>query len=217
MGKSDPIVHKFYSSLIDIEKEYDSVGFFGQPQENSLSSMIRSKKKYFYDIVLGNWNINGFPYVASKDLDLIVCTRCAYFCKDPLRMIHEFKNILKPKGKILVDWGLGDHWRFKDYKVGWVKNGEQEWAYEKENYLWSTVWHDSFVDHPEVKKYLEMIKKHNYEDNLEIIIKREVPCVLDVDSMIKKSLFKKISFDILALWPEDPQLYIALLFEADKQ
>ena len=33
--------------------------------------------------------------------------------------------------EIFLDWGLGDHWRFKNYKVGWFKDGEHEWFYNK--------------------------------------------------------------------------------------
>ena len=40
---------------------------------------------------------------------------------------------------LLADWGLGDHWRYEDFKVGWVKGEEHESFYSDNNFLWSFV------------------------------------------------------------------------------
>ena len=113
MGRSNPHVFNFYLSFLE-NKVYDSVGFFGQDGENDFSRAIPSKNKYFYDLSLKNWNINVFPYPKSRKFDLIVCTKCAYFSKSPDKTVSEFSDMLNPGGKILIDWGLGDHWRFKN-------------------------------------------------------------------------------------------------------
>ena len=119
MGKSDPYLLRYYLSFLE-DKCYDVVGYFGQACDNFISKNIRSKESFFYDLSLKNWNINTFPYKVNKKFDLIVCTRCAYFSKEPIKMLLEFKSMLNPGGTILIDWGLGDHWRFDMFKVGWV-------------------------------------------------------------------------------------------------
>ena len=205
MGKSDRIIYPVYLNFLETDTPYDSVGFYGQSSENDFSRMIKAKKKYFYDLSLDNWNINSYPYHSEEKLDLIVCTRCAYFSRDPGRTVKEFTSILKKGGTILIDWGLGDHWRFKDYKVGWVKNKEQEWAYENENFLWSTVWDDSFKNNPEYKKFSKWVEKFGYYD-VEKAVLEEVPQILylkDVDNL-------SMQVSIVALWEESPQLYVVV-------
>ena len=150
MGRSDPYLKKFYMSMVEGE-EYETIGLFGQAEDNFISSALKSSKRYFYDMSLKNWNINAFPYNVEEKFDLIVCTRCAYFSKNPGKMLEEFFQMLNPGGTILIDWALGDHWRFEDYKVGWIKNSEQEYAYGEDNLLWSTAWHNSFLENSEYK------------------------------------------------------------------
>ena len=208
MGKSDFYLSDFYTHLIEGDK-FESVGFFGQSGENFISSKIIANKKYFYDLSLGNWNINTLPYSVENKFDLIVCTRCAYFCKHPDMLIDNFTSLLKPGGKILIDWGLGDHWRFKNYKVGWIKNNEQEYAYADDNFLWSCVWHESFNDDRHVRAFKQNIQKFDYRDELGNIIKSEVTFVLD-PYQIK---CKKLTITHLSLWPDAPQLYTCLLIE----
>ena len=208
MGKSDPYLLNFYTSMLENNKEYNRVGFFGQSGENFISKSIRSKNRKFYDLSLGNWDINKFPYKVDAKFDLIVCTRCAYFCKNPEEMLINFSKMLTVDGKILVDWGLGDHWRFKNYKIGWVKDGEQEWAYKENNFLWSTIWHKSFEKHPAYIKFENEVKKLGYCNVKESII-QEVPEIL----LLEKIKFKNCKYNIMTLWSDNPQIYFCILVE----
>jgi SAM-dependent methyltransferase len=128
-------------------------------------------------------------------------------------MTENFRKFLKPGGKLLIDWGLGDHWRFENYKVGWVKDGEHEWAYEEDNFLWSYIWDDEYeFINTEVIKFKDRIKKLGYDgNNLKDIIKNEVPVIFIAHpgSFGEKNM--KISH--LALWEDLPQLYTCLLLE----
>jgi len=158
---------------------------------------------------LNNWDINSFPYNIKKKYDLIVCTRVAYFCKQPDIMMGEFKNILNKGGHILIDWGLGDHWRFKNYKVGWVKNNEHEYAYNENNFLWSTVWHDEFLNNEQFKKYFELIKKFGYNNiKPKEIIQKEVTSILSLNDLMEDF---EIKCDIMTLWEDLPQIYFIIL------
>lgn len=195
MGKSDPI---YFSWIQPIIKPMGKVALLGFTDE-----------KYFqgdlYDLSLGNWNINT-KWKLNQKYDSIICTRCAYFAKDPLQFIELCYEHLNPKGRLYVDWGLGDHWRFPNYKVGWLKDGEHEWAYKEDNYLWSTVWDESFIDDEQFKTFSKRIQKHHYKNVKEAIFD-EVPNVVSVASVEK---FFTIKYDILTLWEDLPQLYILL-------
>ena len=183
-------------SMVEGE-EYETIGLFGQAEDNFISSELKSSKRYFYDMSLKNWNINAFPYNVEEKFDLIVCTRCAYFSKNPEKMLEEFFQMLNPGGTILIDWALGDHWRFEDYKVGWIKNNEQEYAYGEDNLLWSTAWHDSFLENGEYKFFENWVKRYGYED-VKTVIKDEVPVILNL------SEYEHVEFGIKSLWPKRP-------------
>ena len=207
MGKSDPYLLNFYNSLID-SRSYENIGFFGQSGENFLSKSLNSKNRSFYDLSLNNWNINDLPYEIDEKFDLIVCTRCAYFCKHPYDLIESFMKMLNPNGSILIDWGLGDHWRFEKYKVGWIKDSEQEYAYAEDNFLWSCIWHDSFRNNSHVKIFENNIKKFGYNNELKKIIEKEVPYILDL-----QNVDAQVFINHLTLWPDKPQLYTCLLIK----
>ena len=218
MGKSDPYVYRFYlDNLFDHpnfdENKIRKVGFFGFRGESNFTSMIPGEERYFYDLSLSNWDINEFPYRCEKDLDLIICTRCAYFAKDPVLMMESFYDLLKEKGIILIDWGLGDHWRFENYKVGWLKNGEQEWAYREENYLWSSLtcadkYQRDINNLDGVKEFSRNIRNFGYEDIWEAI-NLEVPKKIFLNDIVKIGFNFKLTS--LSLWPERPQLYFLLV------
>ena len=123
MGKSDPYLNNFYKQ-IKPKGETALLGF----QNNELFN------GELYDLSLKNWNINS-KWKLPKLYDTIICTRCAYFSRDPEDFIKRCYDHLKPNGLLYVDWGLGDHWRFKSYKIGWVKDNEHEYAYEDNNFL----------------------------------------------------------------------------------
>jgi len=208
MGKSDPYINEAYKKVIQ-QKKWKSIGFFGFPESSPLTDWFDSPIKDFYDLKNKNWNINIYPYKVDRKYDLIVCTRVAYFCKDPEKLINSFKELLSDEGKILIDWGLGDHWRFDNYKIGWVKDEEHEWAYEKNNYLWSTVWSDNFQKHINFRLFQEWIKKKGYSD-LKSAVFKEVPKVLNLDNT-NLQISKNILCDIVTLWEDSPQMYIILV------
>ena len=195
MGRSDPYLKNFYFSNI---KPNGATALLGFSNNNWFSGDL-------YDIQLGNWDINS-DWKLEKKYDTIICTRCAYFAKDPVKFIEKCYDYLNQDGKLYVDWGLGDHWRFKDFKVGWVKNNEHEYAYFDENYLWSTVWDSVFLDHNQTKIFINNIKKFGYND-LQGAIFKEIPYVLKYD-FIKK--YFDVSYDIITLWNDLPQLYIII-------
>jgi len=210
MGKSDPYVFSFYNDLLNksdfINSPEKKIGFFGFEKENIFSMQFASTKKKFFDIKLKNWDINFFPYnITGEKFDLIVCTRVAYFCKSVIKMIEEFKKSLNPGGKILIDWGYGDHWRFKDYKIGWVKNNEHESAYFKENMLWSGFWDESLLKDLNYLKFCKWVQKKGYLDVKKAIFE-ETPHIL-----FAKDIKSNFTLSTLALWEEDPQLYIGLV------
>ena len=142
--------------------------------------------------------------VFTKKYDIIVCTRCAYFAKDPEDLIRRCADNLNPNGKLYVDWGLGDHWRFENYKIGWVKDDEHEYAYKKDNFLWSTVWDDSFLDDEQFKLFSDRVKKFGYDDIKKAIFE-ETPQVLQLKN-IKK--YFNLLYNNIVLWNDKPQLYI---------
>jgi len=158
-----------------------------------------------YDLQLGNWNINS-EWELPKKYDTIICLRCAYFSKNPEDFIVRCYNSLNDGGKLYVDWGLGDHWRFEDYKIGWVKNKKQEYSYHEDNYLWSTVWDDSFVANPEYNKFEQRVSKFDYTD-VKKAIHEEVPSLCQIKS-IKK--YFDLRYNMMALWNDMPQLYILI-------
>ena len=195
MGKSDPHYFNFCNQHIKPQGETALLGF--------------TNNNYFqgdlYDLSLNNWDINSEWKLAQR-YDTIICTRCAYFSKDPRGFVELCHEHLKPKGKLFVDWGIGDHWRFPNYKVGWVKNGEHEWAYEKDNYLWSTIWDDSFVKDNEYQIFSQRIQRHNYQDAKKAIFD-EVPKVVNLEFI---DMFFETKYNMLALWEDLPQLYILI-------
>lgn len=205
MGKSDPFVFSFYLDVLkDIKAE--SVAFLGFDKENFLTHQIRAPIRKFYDINLGNWNIND-DWQLEQKYDLIICTRCAYFCKQPKQFIIKCKQHLTEKGNAFVDWGLGDHWRFENFKVGWIRDGEHEKAYFDNNFLYSCFWKKDLQYNTEVKNFWNAVKQNNFKysdsDTLNEVVQKEVPFIVEYETKLIKTLF---------LWPEKPQLYIATLF-----
>lgn len=203
MGKSDPYVASAYRAVLE-SLNYQSVAFLGFSGPSFLTQMINSETKDFYDLQLGNWNINE-EWNIDKKYDLVVCTRCPYFSKDVSSFFSNINSILKEGGSFLVDWGLGDHWRFDNYKIGWIKDGEQEFAYQDNNFLWSTVWDDSFLNNQEFVKFSNWVKKFGYSDVKSSIFK-EVPEVFQLRQLTNFNL--KVC--LLSLWEDAPQLYIIL-------
>jgi|TARA_Y100000310_G_scaffold122315_1_gene120977 SAM-dependent methyltransferase len=195
MGKSDPYLKHIYGTMFPNSGEIALLGFTNN--DWSYGDL--------YDLRLGNWDINS-DWSLPKKYDAIVSTRCPYFAQDPEDFIRRCHENLKEGGQIFIDWGLGDHWRFEKFKVGWVKDNEHEYAYDKNNYLWSTLWDDRFLDNDQVKLFEQRIKKFGYTD-LKQAIYDEVPKVLNL-SYVEK--YFGTGYQLFTLWEEMPQLYIFL-------
>ena len=193
MGKSDPVLWPFYEKHI---KPQGKVALLGFTNNNWFDGDL-------YDLQLNNWNIND-NWTLNGKYDTIISLRCPYFAENPEDFIVRCHNNLNDGGKLYVDWGFGDHWRFKDYKVGWLKNGEQEYAYKEDNFLWSGIWDDSFLLTDEVQLFSERIKKFGYY-NLKEAVFHETPFILDFNFINK---YFDISYNTRTLWEHMPQLYI---------
>ena len=170
-------------------------------------NLIQAKEKDFFDFSLGNWEINRFPYDIDKKYDLVLCTRCPYFCSNPILFLEECHRILKPGGKIFIDWGLGDHLRFDKFRVGFKDENFHEYGYSEDNFLYSCLWDHGFINHDEVLKFSHRIKKFGYDD-LNAAVKNEIPSILKLEDVGK--LFKNLAVGFAALWEDQPQLYIVL-------
>ena len=209
MGKSDPTVFSFYADVLDQKNQYESIGFFGFSNSNVFTDWFNSKSKNYYDRTLKNWDINTFPYEVKEKFDLIVCTRVAYFSRNPKEMLSNFKRCLTSGGKILVDWGLGDHWRFQDFAIGWNHHGYQEFAYDEKNYLWSCYLSENLKENRYYCLFGDFCKGFGYE-SVETAIRDEVETII-TDEEIRELGYAIDEERCLALWPAAPQLYVCLL------
>lgn len=209
MGKSDPIIFEEYRSMLDM-LEPTSIAFLGFTSRPPFISCSRIDYDVF-DRSLGNWEINS-AWSLPKKYDLIICTRCPYFAKDPHDFIQRCKLHLNPGGHLFVDWGLGDHWRFEKFKIGWIRDGEHEFAYASDNFLYSCLWREEFIREDEVRRFWQACRSkppydaHLSLDDLTSIIRNEVPAVIDYK-------FERLRFKFL--WPDSPQLYIMTLSTAE--
>jgi len=196
MGRSDPFVKKFYDdSSVTTNGKTALLGF---TNNNWYQGDC-------YDLSLRNWDINS-DWKLKQKYDTIICTRVAYFSKDPEDFIKRCYDNLESGGTLWVDWGLGDHWRFENYKIGWVKDGEHEWAYNKENKLYSTIWSYKFLKHHKTKQFMSWIESKGY-NYLMKAIQDEVPNILQLETFEK---YFDTKYEIESLWPDSPQLYILL-------
>jgi len=202
MGRSDPLIRPFYHEHIKPQGEIALLGFVNNSWFDG----------DLYDLQLNNWNIND-NWELDKKYDTIISLRCPYFAKNPEDFIERCYSHLNDKGKLYVDWGLGDHWRYANYKIGWVKDGEHEEAYEEGNCLWSGVWDDSFLENEEYKLFQSRVKKYGYHD-VKKAAHEQIPKILEIKK-IKK--YFDISYNMKALWSGfmerpltllAPQLYI---------
>lgn len=205
MGKSDHIVYEWYRSR-SIVPHGRKVLFLGQVCHNEFTKTLGSDAT-FLDLSLGNWEINTGPWPSEK-FDAVVCTRCAYFASDAQAFIDRCRAMLNPGGVVFIDWGLGDHWRFEKFKVGWVSRGEHEYSSvgDHRSHLFSTFWSEELESHPHVANFKTWIERFGYSGPLASHIAREVPSIASsVDAA-------ECMVDCLALWPESPQLYILTQF-----
>jgi len=188
MGASNKIIFPFYKSKMkDVIKPVALLGF----TDNNVFEGV------LYDRKLGNWDINSEWQLGHK-YNTIISTRCPYFAKDPEDFIKRCHAHLNDGGMLYVDWGLGDHWRFPMFKIGWIKNGEHEYAYSDshDNLLWSTIWEDEIIEHDECKKFHKAVRHIGYGENFKEYIYKEVPKVLNI-SFIRD--YFHVKYDIITI------------------
>jgi SAM-dependent methyltransferase len=202
MGKSDGILNPWYKQSIVPQGRTALLGF----QNNNVFPGD------LYDLEIGNWDIND-DWSLDGTYDTIISLRCPYFARDPQQFIEKCYEHLNDNGTLYVDWGLGDHWRFENYKIGWIKDGEQEYAYKDDNFLWSTVWDDSFLENEQYKIFCDRVKKFGYHD-VHTAILQEVPNVLELKSINKNF---DILYSIKTLWEDLPQLYVLVVAKKRKE
>jgi SAM-dependent methyltransferase len=185
----------------------------GTSGPNPLTDSIQAHQKDFYDLTLGNWEINSNWNIPQQKYDLVVCTRCPYFAEDPTLFIKKCLAITKRGGLVFADWGLGDHWRHEQFKVGWIRGGEHERVQYGQHIskLYSCYWDDVLENDPNVKAFRQNIIRFGYDQNLTMgdIIRYEVPAIL------RPSSIGPAKVNTLFLWPDAPQLYISTLYVKD--
>lgn len=206
MGKSDPHIFAEYKKILNGVAS-NATAFLGFDGENTFTATVPGVVRHFYDIRLSgdcSWNINS-EWNLKQKYDLIISTRCPYFAQNPQDFIDRCNAHLSVGGRLMLDFGLGDHWRFSSFKVGWVRNGEHEWAYNEKNMLHSCLWRSEFVHQHEVMSFVNNIKgRFGYSNEFDIdsIVRSEVPVIVDYE-------YERIAFKML--WPDLPQLYIITL------
>lgn len=200
MGRSDAVLEKIYSANFP---ETPPIAFLG-----STKNMLNITDVDLYDMQLNNFDINSDWKLKHKNYNSIISTRCPYFAQNPERFIIKCHEHLQDNGKLFVDFGIGSHWsRFNNnFKIGWKKGAEHEWEYAENNFLWSTVWDDSFLIDSQFILFSERVKKFGYTDVKQAIF-NEVPSILQLD-VIRK--YFNVEYKLLALWNDYPQLYIFL-------
>ena len=197
MGKSNSIIGPWYKDLIKPEGRTALLGFTDN----------RWWEGDQYDLSLGNWDINSDWVLQGEKYDTIICLRVFYFAHDPQQFIRKCYEHLNPGGKIYFDSCYGDHWRFPNFKLGWVKDGEQEFAYKKDNFLWAGVWDDGFEDSFAFLEFKRKVQKFGYTDMKKSILD-EVPCILNLTDI--DQYFDDVTYNMKQLWDDMPQLYILL-------
>lgn len=199
MGRTDSRLESIYKQLWPKKEPIALLGFtdnkFGPGDLYDLSFTDHR-----------HWDIND-EWELPKKYGSIVSTRCPYFAKDPKGFIKRCWKNLEKDGEILLDWGLGDHWRFEKYKVGWKKDGEHEFAYAPNNFLWSTVWDGDFYRDPQFLLFADRVKKFGYQHKWDVAsaIVEEVPEILPL-WFIKEYFDAKVM--LWTVWEDFPQLYI---------
>jgi len=207
MGKSNELVFPWY--IKNLPENAKRVAILGSTSDSFVHQKYPNAEIKLYDIQLGNWDINSDVWnIEECSYDLVVITRCAYFSKDPRSLIDRCMKLLCTDGHLFIDWGLGDHWRFPKFRVGWKDDDEHEYAVyaDQKNFLYSCMWNDKWSDDPTVREFIELINNHGYKgSSLTDIIHCEVPSLIEDHPMLKSVKF-------LTSWPDAPQLYILTTF-----
>lgn len=67
MGKSDRFVFEEYEKILG-QANFGSVAFLGSPSDSAFTANVTARERDFYDLSLGNWNINDDWSLRSEDV-----------------------------------------------------------------------------------------------------------------------------------------------------
>ena len=201
MGKTDAHLFPHYKRLF--QKKGDVVAIAGGTVR---PPWLEDCPAYeLYDREIDGWSISN-P-VLNTEYDNIICTRVAYFSDRPLHTIKTLAEHLKPGGQLLIDWGVGDHWRFRPYSVGWVRGQVHEWAYQEGNLLWS-AYYDTDMEYQH--QFKANIKQHGYEGQLIEHLRAECPELVLKSEIEALDIFEPFEATHIDFWQDYPQLYSIL-------
>lgn len=147
MGKTDILIMEVYKALFEGNKRLP-LAFFGAVPGDKLATKITTKADSidFYDIRLKNkgneyhWDMNEVNWAVQKKYGSIVFMRSSGFSKNPRHLLRQFKKILAPEGRLMIDWLMGsDHFTRDDpsgtWTWGWEYKGHRCYGtYEKKRY-----------------------------------------------------------------------------------
>lgn len=115
MGKTDSILIPVYEKIMR-KHIRDTVTFFGSTNKDKLAQHIRSAK--FFDLQLGNWDINK-PWNVEKT-SKVICLRTSGFAVSPNLLVEKFSNCMDKNGILMIDWTMGsDHYARDSKKWTW--------------------------------------------------------------------------------------------------
>jgi hypothetical protein len=214
MGQTDVMLNPIYAEKTkDFNGLVLCIGFRKRPAWLPRSCVADCRDLYHEDEdkqldineAIENWTIDNYDIY-----DGIVCTRVAYFSKSPIELVERLSIVGKKNCKILIDWGIGDHWRFEPLNVGWYHpDGVQEFAYASGNFLWSTVWNNDWASDSEVWDFFLAMERHDKKYDMTLgnttnQILEEFPVVVNTRAF-EKHMTGEWTHHMF--WPEAPQLY----------
>ena len=202
MGKTDKYLFPIYEKLFPTQQPIALLCF------TKIPDFLNNKDVDLYDIQLNNFNLND-NWKLKRKYNSIICSRALFFCKDLKLFFKKCLHFLNAGGNIYVDFCFG--WKppkSKIYKVGWLKNGEHDYCYSKDNKVWSSIWDDSFLENEEVKKYQKKIVKFGYNtlNDFKLGVYNETPTLLELNEL--KKMFNHVKINLFTIWDDIPQLYL---------
>lgn len=226
MGVHDVLIFpqyiNFFQSNIEENNEIKNIAFLGFQEDNIVTEFIKScctklKNADYYDLCLNGWDIND-DWKLKRKYDLIVCLRTAYFSKDPLLFLKKCHKSLNKGGNLFVDWGLGDHWRYKHFVVGWYhpNTGEREKAPYldgEKSYLYSCFWDKLFERDPYTQWFFHHSSQHYGYDiskSFDTVLDEEIGSerIINIEKYTRNFVLRNIR--LFAINTMRPQIYIML-------
>lgn len=175
MGRTDKFLIPVYKKIIT--KYGDNFHFYGSTPSDKLACNLKSCE--FFDIQMGNWDING--EWNTPQTDKAICLRSSGFSINPNMLIENFANKIKSKGILIIDWTMGsDHYQrdSKDWTWGWHDTRNRCYGeYNNKKYpLYSSYLSDFGFNSSSFKqicKYAITLKKYENIKNWEEQVRSE--------------------------------------------